>query len=92
MKRERERETLRDRFNFMRSIIVKEGEISESEFVLLLDEKGIGIHTYNKIKGAFKENSLKANIHYDYKEKTYRVGHKQDTLDSISIKEKEKLV
>ena len=42
MKRERERETLRDRFNFMRSIIVKEGEISESEFILLLDEKGIG--------------------------------------------------
>ena len=92
MKRERERETLRDRFNFMRSIIVKEGEITEAEFILLLDEKGIGIHTYNKIKDVFRENSLKANIHYDPKEKTYRVGVKQDTLDSLSVKEKEKLV
>jgi len=92
MKRERERETLRDRFNFMRSIIVKEGEITEAEFILELDEKGIGIHTYNKIKDVFRENSLKANIHYDHKEKTYRVGVKQDTLDSLTVKEKESLV
>lgn len=88
----RERETLRDRFNFMRSIIVKEGEISESEFILELDEKGIGIHTYNKIKSAFRENSLKAGIHYNFKEKTYYSGTKQDTLDSLTVKEKEKLV
>ena len=92
MKRERERETLRKKFNFMRELITKNGEITEAEFILELDEKGIGIHTYNKIKDVFRENSLKVNIHYDPKEKTYRVGVKQDTLDSLSVKEKEKLV
>lgn len=91
-KRERERETLREKFNFMRTLIVKEGEITETEFILEIDEHGIGLATYNKIKAAFRDNSLKANIHYDPKEKTYRVGLKQDTLDSLTIQEKEKLI
>lgn len=92
MKKERERETLREKFNFMRSLIVKEGEITESEFILEIDEHGIGLATYNKIKNAFRDNSLKANIHYDSKLKTYRIGLKQDTLTSLTIQEKEKLV
>lgn len=87
----RERETLREKFNFMRSLIVKEGEISEADFILEIDEHGIGLATYNKIKGSFRENSLKAGIHYDHKLKSYRVGVKQDTLDSLTLKEKEKL-
>lgn len=82
------RETLRDRFNFMRSIIVKEGEISESDFILEIDEYGIGQATYNKIKSAFRENSLKSGIHYDSKLKIYHQGIRQDTLDSITVKEK----
>lgn len=92
MNKERERETLRDKFNFMRSVIVKNQEISETEFILELDEHGIGLATYNKLKGLFRENSLKANIHYDSKQKIYHIGIKQDTLNSLSVKEKEKLV
>lgn len=92
MKRERERETLREKFNFMRGLITKNGEITETEFILEIDEHGIGLATYNKIKASFRDNSLKAGIHYDPKEKTYRVGMKQDTLDSIPVKEKENLV
>jgi len=90
--KERERETLREKFNFMRTLITKNGEITESEFILEIDEHGIGLATYNKIKTAFRDNSLKAGIHYDYKTKVYRVGMKQDTLDTLTVKEKEKLV
>jgi len=86
--KKRERETLRDKFNFMRGLIIKNGEISESDFILEIDEHGIGLATYNKIKSAFRENSLKADIHYDSKLKIYHQGIRQDTLDSIPVKEK----
>ena len=90
--RKRERETLRDKFTFMRGIIAKNGEITETEFILEIDEHGIGLATYNKIKRTFRENSIKVGIHYDFKEKSYRMGLKQDTLDSLTVKEKEKLI
>jgi hypothetical protein len=76
----------------MRSIIVENGEITESEFILEIDEKGIGVATYNKIKSSFRENSLKGGIHYDSKLKIYYVGKRQDVLDSLTIKEKENLL
>ena len=75
---------LREKFNLMRRIIIKQQEITETEFILLLDEKGIGQATYNKIKKDFRINSEKVGIHYDKKEKTYRVGAKQVSL-SLSI-------
>ena len=90
--KERERETLREKFNFMRGLITKNGEITEADFILEIDEHGIGLATYNKIKSTFRDNSLKAGIHYDYKTKTYRVGMKQDTLDSLTVKEKQNLI
>jgi len=92
MKKERERETLRKKFNFMRGLIIKNGEITEAEFILEIDEHGIGLATYNKIKAVFKENSLKADIHYDSKLKIYHQGIRQDTLDSLTVKEKSKLL
>lgn len=79
--------TLREKFNFMRKIIITHQEISESEFILELDDIGIGQATYNKIKKDFKKNSEKIGIHYDKKERTYRIGAKQTTLYS-TIKEK----
>ena len=88
----RERETLRDKFNFMRGIIVKNQEITEAEFILQIDEYGIGLATYNKIKGLFRENSKKVGIHYNYKQKIYYTGTKQHSLTDIPIEEKEKLV
>jgi len=90
--KERERETLREKFNFMRGLITKNGEITETEFILEIDEHGIGLATYNKIKTTFRDNSLKAGIHYDSKLKIYHHGIRQDTLDTIPIKEKEKLI
>jgi len=91
MKRERERETLRDKFNFMRSVIVKNHEITESDFILELDENGIGLATYNKLKGLFRENSLKAGIHYDVKLKLYYSGTRQESLTELSLEQKEDL-
>jgi len=72
--------TLREKFNLMRIIIIKQQEISESEFILELDDQGIGQATYNKIKKDFRKNSEKVGIHYDKKERTYRIGAKQTTL------------
>lgn len=76
----------------MRGLITKNGEISESDLILEIDEHGIGLATYNKIKSAFRDNSLKAGIHYDSKLKIYHSGKKQDTLDSIPVQEKVKLI
>lgn len=64
----------------MRKIIITQQEISETEFILELDDLGIGQATYNKIKKDFRINALKVGIHYDKKEKIYRVGAKQTTL------------
>ena len=79
--------TLREKFNLMRGIIVNHHEITELDLILELDDKGIGQATYNKIKKDFRENSKKVGIHYDRKERTYRVGAKQTTLYN-TIKEK----
>lgn len=92
MKRKRERETLRDKFNFMRSVIVKNQEISEADFILELDEKGIGLATYNKLKVLFRENSLKTGIHYDKKQKIYYVGTRQESLTELSLEQKQDLI
>ena len=73
----------------MRAIIIKNQEITETDFILELDDVGIGIATYNKIKKDFRVNSLKAGIHYDKKEKSYRVGMKEGTL--FPLEEKEQL-
>lgn len=82
---------LRDKFNLMRRIIIKHQEISETEFLLELDDEGIGQATYNKIKKDFRLNSEKVGIHYDKKEKIYRVGAKQTSLSLFPLKQKEKL-
>ena len=82
---------LRQKFNLMRRIIVKEGEITETDFILELDDQGIGLATYNKIKKAFRENSKSVGIHYDTKTKTYRDGRPQQTLTELSLQEKEKI-
>jgi len=71
---------LREKFQIMRKVIITRQEITETEFILELDDKGIGQATYNKIKVDFRINALKTGIHYDKKEKTYRVGSKQTTL------------
>lgn len=78
--------TLREKFQLMRKIIIEQQEVSETEFILLLDDYGIGQATYNKIKKDFRKNSKKAGIHYDEKERIYRIGAKQTTLYS-TVKE-----
>ena len=83
-KREREEMNLREKFNLMRRIIIKQQEITETELLLELDDNGIGQATYNKIKKDFRINSEKVGIHYDKNEKTYRIGAKQVSL-SFSI-------
>lgn len=83
--------SLREKFNLMRRIIIEQQEITETEFLLLLDDQGIGLATYNKIKKDFRINSEKVGIHYDKKEKLYRVGAKQSSLSLFSVQQKEKL-
>jgi len=92
MKKERERETLRDKFNFMRSLIAKNHEITEADFILELDEKGIGLATYNKLKVLFRENSEKSGIHYDKKQKIYYSGTRQESLTELSLEQKRYLI
>ena len=71
----------------MRKLIVEQQEISETEFILLLDDAGIGQATYNKIKKDFRINAQKVGIHYDEKEKSYRLGAKAVTLFTTLQKE-----
>ena len=80
---------LREKFNLMRRIIIKQQEITETELLLELDDNGIGQATYNKIKKDFRINSEKVGIHYDKKEKTYRVGAKQTSLSLFPLLQKE---
>lgn len=87
--KKRERETLRNKFNFMRSIIIKNQEISETEFILILDDHGIDISTYNKIKKHFRINSKKVGIHYNEKEELYHVGAKVLSLSLLTSEQKE---
>jgi len=54
--------TLREKFQLMRKIIIAQQEVSETEFILELDDIGIGQATYNKIKKDFRKNSKKAGI------------------------------
>ena len=82
---------LRQKFNLMRKIIIKQQEITETEFLLELSDHGIGQATYNKIKKDFRINSEKVGIHYDEKEKTYTIGAKQVSLSLFPLKQKEKL-
>ncbi len=91
IEREREKMNLREKFNLMRRIIIKQQEITETEFILLLDDNGIGQATYNKIKKDFRINSEKVGIHYDKKEKTYRVGAKQVSLSLFPLSQKENM-
>jgi len=88
--KKRERETWRYKFNLMRNIIINNQEISETEFKLIIDEDfEIGHATYDKIKKDFRINSEKVGIHYDNKEKSYRVGAKSLSLSSLTLQEKE---
>ena len=80
---------LREKFNLMRRIIIKQQEITETELLLELDDNGIGQATYNKIKKDFRINSNKIGIHYDKKEKIYRVGTKQVSLSLFPLLQKE---
>jgi len=89
IEREREKMNLREKFNLMRRIIIKQQEITETEFILLLDDNGIGQATYNKIKKDFRINSEKVGIHYDKIEKIYRVGAKQVSLSLFPLSQKE---
>jgi len=71
----------------MRAIIIEQEEITETEFILLLDDKGIGLATYNKIKRDFRVNCEKIGIHYNAKQRLYHLGNQQSSLLSISDKE-----
>jgi len=90
-KREREEMNLREKFNLMRRIIIKQQEITETELLLELDDNGIGQATYNKIKKDFRINSEKVGIRYDKNEKTYRVGAKQVSLSLFPLSQKENM-
>jgi len=83
---------LREKFQIMRKVIATQQEITETDFILELDDLGIGQATYNKIKRDFRINALKTGINYDEKEKTYRIGTKQQSLTTIPVKERQELV
>lgn len=76
----------------MRGIITKQQEITETEFILLLDDRGIGLATYNKIKKDFRVNCEKAGINYNAKQRLYHVGTKQNSLTDLPLEEKQELV
>ena len=82
---------LREKFQIMRKIIMEQGEIDEVEFILLLDDRGIGQATYNKIKNLFRDNSSKVGINYNSKLKIYSIGQQQQTLHTPTHKQKEEM-
>jgi len=83
--------TLEGKFSFMKSTIMRQQEISETKFILILDKNGLGQATYNKIKKDFRINALEVGIHFDKKEKIYRVGSKTNSLTTLPLKEQKDL-
>ena len=88
MKKKRERETLRDKFNLMRSIVISNKEITETDFILALDDHDIGFATYYKLKKHFIINSEKVGILYNKSQKKYFIN--SNSL-SLSFSEKESM-